>query len=112
VRKKQGIYGRNSELVEDGKLYVKKGIIKEKKDHWTYRQTAILRKVAGHPNILQLYALVMPEKEGAMPDMLYEYVESADGLDLNDPFKSVAINTLIRKSNMFDHLSAIRKFMH
>jgi hypothetical protein len=37
VRKRKGVYGRNAELVEDGKLYVKKSVIKENKDHWTYR---------------------------------------------------------------------------
>ena len=112
VRKRTGVYGRNAELVEDGKLYVKKSVIKENKDHWTYRQMAILRKTKGHQNILELYALVIPEKEGAMPDMLFEYVEHTDGLDLSNPFKPMGIDKLINKTNMFDHLSSIRNFMH
>jgi len=42
----------NSHLVEEGKFYAKKKIIKTGKDHWYYRQTAILRKLGGHKNII------------------------------------------------------------
>ena len=61
---------------------------------------------------MQLYALVLPETDGQMPDMLFEYVEHTDGLDLKSPFKPMTLNRLINKTNTFDNLSSIRHFMH
>jgi hypothetical protein len=42
LKKKPGIYGKNSEKLEDNALYTMKAIILEDSEDWTYRETRIL----------------------------------------------------------------------
>jgi len=75
VRKKEGVKGKNSEKLVDGKLYAMKAIIKTNRDKWTYRQVKILTQIGVQPNIITLHGLVFHEPD-KMPSLLYEYIET------------------------------------